>query len=112
MGNQYVHRPGCENRENLGRCDCFQAARQRRQQLAVPFPADEWATMLSHLAAYPKHPLDGASGRPVKRENHHGDGEAGPAADEPTQIDLVKRSPCSRSCGPARPRASCGCAGP
>ncbi len=88
MGSQYVHRPGCDNRENHTRCDCFQAARLRRQQLAVPFPADEWATMLSHLAAYRKHPLEAAAVSAIKSEFN---GDAKIAVDEPTQIDLVRK---------------------
>ncbi|EFX06178.1 transcription factor [Grosmannia clavigera kw1407] len=58
IGNQYMHRPGCHGVGNGGHCDCFQSARMRRQQLAVPFPAPEWATMLSMLTAYRRHPLE------------------------------------------------------
>ncbi|CAK7268529.1 hypothetical protein SEPCBS119000_003108 [Sporothrix epigloea] len=62
IGSQYVHRPGCHGVGNGGHCDCFHNSRLRRQQLAVPFPAPEWATMLSMLTAYRKHPLDAENG--------------------------------------------------
>jgi len=89
VGNQYMHRPGCESRENLTRCECSQAPRLRRQQLAVPFPADEWATILSHLAQYRKHPRDGKPR--VKTEYDGGDLKPNADAYEPTQIDLVRK---------------------
>ncbi|CAK7227260.1 hypothetical protein SBRCBS47491_006510 [Sporothrix bragantina] len=62
IGNQYMHRPGCHGVGNGGHCDCFHNSRLRRQQLAVPFPAPEWATMLSMLTAYRKHPLEAENG--------------------------------------------------
>lgn len=62
IGNQYLHRPGCHGVSNGGHCDCFHGARMRRQQLAVPFPAPEWATMLSMLTGYRKHPLEAEGG--------------------------------------------------
>ncbi|CAK7269526.1 hypothetical protein SEPCBS57363_003644 [Sporothrix epigloea] len=68
IGSQYVHRPGCHGVGNGGHCDCIHNSRLRRQQLAVPFPAPEWATMLSMLTSYRKHPLeaeDGIDGSPL-----------------------------------------------
>ncbi|ERS99720.1 hypothetical protein HMPREF1624_03084 [Sporothrix schenckii ATCC 58251] len=62
IGNQYMHRPGCHGVGNGGHCDCFHGSRLRRQQLAVPFPAPEWATMLSMLTGYRKHPLEPENG--------------------------------------------------
>lgn len=62
IGNQYMHRPGCHGVGNGGHCDCFHNSRLRRQQLAVPFPAPEWATMLSMLTGYRKHSLEPENG--------------------------------------------------
>ncbi len=86
IGILYKHRPGCES---PAPCDCLHAARVRRQQLAVPFPATEWAIMLSHLAAYPKHPLEDKS----KTRSQYESGDSKAAADETagTQLDLVNK---------------------
>jgi len=47
VGVQYTHRPGCQ--ENKFECDC----RSRpRQDVRVPFPAAEWASILSTCAGY------------------------------------------------------------
>jgi transcriptional enhancer factor len=80
MGSQYMHRPGCENRKNLTSCNCSQTSRLRRQQMAVPFPADEWAVMLSQLATYRRHPV---AGRRKTKEGHGEDGT--------TQMELMQR---------------------
>ncbi|KAI3555907.1 hypothetical protein CABS01_09297 [Colletotrichum abscissum] len=47
VGVQYTHRPGCQ--ESKFECDC----RSRpRQDVRVPFPAAEWASILSTCAGY------------------------------------------------------------
>ncbi|KAJ3956513.1 hypothetical protein N0V92_006952 [Colletotrichum tropicale] len=47
VGVQYTHRPGCQ--DNKFDCDC----RSRpRQDVRVPFPAAEWASILSTCAGY------------------------------------------------------------
>ncbi|KAK1968230.1 hypothetical protein LY78DRAFT_446500 [Colletotrichum sublineola] len=47
VGVQYTHRSGCQ--ENKFECDC----RSRpRQDIRVPFPAAEWASILSTCAGY------------------------------------------------------------
>lgn len=79
IGNQYMHRPGCHAASSAGNstahCDCFNNQRLRRQQLAVPFPAPEWATMLSMLTGYRKHSLEpeiGADGTEIYTTTQRG----------------------------------------
>ena len=76
IGNQYMHRPGCHGAMgSAAHCDCFSNARLRRQQLAVPFPAPEWAAMLSMLTGYRKHSLEpevGADGTEIYTTTQRG----------------------------------------
>jgi transcriptional enhancer factor len=47
VGVQYTHRPGCDDRKLD--CDC---ANRPRQDVRVPFPAAEWASILSNCANF------------------------------------------------------------
>ena len=48
MDVQLTHRPGCDDAEDG--CDC---ASKPRHDIRVPFPAAEWAGMLTNCASYP-----------------------------------------------------------
>jgi len=67
---QYTHQPGCGGRAT--NCGCMS---RPRQDIRVPFPAAEWASMLTKCASYPEPPttkrrrrtggIDGSSPRSV-----------------------------------------------
>jgi transcriptional enhancer factor len=76
VGVQYMHRPGCggagmggEGRGGV-ECDC---RTRPKQDVRVPFPAAEWASILSSCAGYLQEPADVKGGR---------DGEDAKAAEE------------------------------
>ncbi|KAF4976974.1 hypothetical protein FZEAL_6445 [Fusarium zealandicum] len=96
-----IHRPGCN--DSTPDCDCHT---RPRQEIHVPFPAMEWASILSTAAQYPdvehqrkkekrskgdgdrkKHDLERSSS---KRKRSEDDGDAASwARREPTGSDLV-----------------------
>ncbi|ROT42269.1 hypothetical protein SODALDRAFT_266521 [Sodiomyces alkalinus F11] len=75
VGVQYMHRPGCGRNSSAEggsgglECDC---RTRPRQDVRVPFPAAEWASILSSCAGYLQEPIDarsragGASGDDAK----------------------------------------------
>ncbi|CRK21097.1 hypothetical protein BN1708_003434 [Verticillium longisporum] len=57
VGVQYMHRPGCNGADSSrgAECDC---RTRPRQDVRVPFPAAEWASILSNCASYLQEPID------------------------------------------------------
>ncbi|EEY17661.1 conserved hypothetical protein [Verticillium alfalfae VaMs.102] len=57
VGVQYTHRPGCNGADSSRgpECDC---RTRTRQDVRVPFPAAEWASILSNCATYLQEPID------------------------------------------------------
>lgn len=94
VGVQFVHQTGCG--DGRSGCDCMT---RPRQDIRVPFPAAEWAGMLTNCASYPEG-LPQESGRRRSRAaatGSEGDdddscsGGAGGAGQEPTQAELISR---------------------
>ncbi|SPO02348.1 uncharacterized protein DNG_05021 [Cephalotrichum gorgonifer] len=83
---QFTHQVGCDDPE--GGCDCMT---KPRHDIRVPFPAAEWAAMLTNCASYPEsRPQDEGRRRRspgIKVEN---DDEGGDLP-EPTQRELLSR---------------------
>jgi len=104
MAVQYTHQPGCG--DNKTGCDCIS---RPRQDVRVPFPAAEWASMLTNCVSYPNV---------VPEERLKGRGQSGgdeeeyeKTGSEPSQRELLSRIGMFQelwSCGPTLPHGGGG----
>ncbi|PKS08242.1 hypothetical protein jhhlp_005184 [Lomentospora prolificans] len=84
MGIQFSHQPKCGERKT--RCDC---TGRPRQEVRVPFPAAEWASMLTTCVNYPD--ITPIEGRKRKDYPSRGNGDEESSSREPTQRDLLNQ---------------------
>jgi transcriptional enhancer factor len=74
---QYTHQPGCS--DGATGCDCMS---RPRQDIRVPFPAAEWASMLTNCASYPETPSS-------ERRRQAGHDDDSSLRSEVTQKELI-----------------------
>ena len=80
---QFTHQTGCGHTEDG--CDCIS---KPRHDIRVPFPAAEWASMLTNCASYPEGIPQPARRRRGSGTRAEGDAESGP---ERTQRELLSQ---------------------
>ncbi|KAL2755064.1 hypothetical protein ACRALDRAFT_1082625 [Sodiomyces alcalophilus JCM 7366] len=95
VGVQYMHRPGCGRNSggDSGRgggleCDC---RTRPRQDVRVPFPAAEWASILSSCAGYLQEPIEARSRADGGSSDEAKAAEQATLESERTTADLIQQ---------------------